>query len=65
MHEWINDFKKYRNIQSLERNAAIVMIKRVLIYSADRIEIIYNFQDEFARCRDYVAAYENQIKEAV
>lgn len=65
MHEWINDFKKYRNIQSLERNAAIVMIKRVLIYSADRIEIIYNFQDEFARCRDYVAAYGNQIKEAV
>lgn len=65
MHEWINDFKKYRNIRSLERNAAIVMIKRVLIHDADRIEIVYNFEDEFARCRAYAAAYENQIKEAV
>lgn len=62
MHEWINDFKKYRNIQSLERNAAVVMIKRVLIHGAERIEIVYNFEDEFARCRAYVAAYENQIK---
>lgn len=67
MHEWIKDFKKYKNIQSLERNAVAVMIKRILIYSADRIEITYNFQDEFVRCRDYVAAYETKIqrKEAV
>lgn len=31
MHEWIKDFKKYKNIQSLERNAVAVMIKRILI----------------------------------
>lgn len=27
MHEWIEEFKKYRNIRSLDRNAAAVMIK--------------------------------------
>ncbi|MEY8392710.1 recombinase family protein [Lachnospiraceae bacterium 45-W7] len=57
MHEWIRDFKQHRNIQSLDRNAAVVMIKRVIVYSADRIEIIYNFEDEFNRCSEYVAAY--------
>lgn len=57
MHGWIREFKQYRNIRSLDRNAAAVMVKRVLIYSADRIAVIYNFEDEFARCREYVAAY--------
>ena len=66
MHEWIKEFKQHRNIQSLDRNAAVVMIKRVIIYSADRIEVTYNFEDEFARCSEYVAAYgESGRKEAV
>lgn len=57
LHEWARAFKEYRNIQTLERNAAVVMIKKVLVYSADRIEVIYNFNDEFARCMEYTAAY--------
>lgn len=66
MHEWIKEFKQHRNIQSLDRNAAVVMIKRVMVYSADRIEVTYNFEDEFARCSEYVAAYgESGRKEAV
>lgn len=66
MHEWIKEFKQHRNIQSLDRNAAVVMIKRVMVYSADRIEVTYNFEDEFTRCSEYVAAYgESGRKEAV
>ena len=40
----------------------MVMIKKVLVYSADRIEVIYNFNDEFARCMEYTAP---EGKEAV
>ncbi len=67
LHEWISSFKEYRNIQSLSRNAAVVMIKKIFVYSADRIEIIYNFEDEFARCSEYAAAYGEapERKEAV
>lgn len=67
LHEWISGFKEYSNIQSLSRNAAVVMIKKVLVYSADRIEVIYNFRDEFARCSEYAAAYGDaqERKEAV
>lgn len=57
MHEWIEEFKKYRNIRSLDRNAAAVMIRRVVVYGVDRIEVTFNFEDEFARCGEYVAAY--------
>ena len=66
MHDWIREFKQYRNIRSLDRNAAAVMIKRVYIYCADRIAVTYNFEDEFARCREYAAAYgKSDEKEAV
>lgn len=66
MHEWIKEFRKYKNIKSLDRNAAVVMIKHIIIYSADRIEVTYNFEDEFARCSKYIAAYEGFIgKEAI
>ena len=57
MHEWIREFKQHQNIQSLDRNAAVVMIKRVIVHSADRLEVTYNFEDEFERCSEYVAAY--------
>lgn len=67
LHEWVRAFKEYRNIQTLDRNAAVVMIKKVFVYSADRIEVIYNFADEFERCMEYTAAYGDapEGKEAV
>ncbi len=67
LHEWISGFKEYRNIHTLTRNAAVVMIKKIFVYSADRIEVIYNFEDEFARCSEYAAAYGKapERKEAV
>lgn len=57
LHEWAREFKEYRNIQTLDRNAAAVLIKKILVHSADRIEVIYNFEDEFARCSEYISAY--------
>lgn len=67
MHEWIKEFLKFQNIQTLERNAAVVLIKQVIVYSADRVEVVFNFEDEFTRCKDYVAAYQAECerKEAV
>ena len=66
MHQWIKEFKQHQNIQSIDRNAAVVMIKRIIVYNADRVEITYNFEDEFNRCSEYVAAYRDADgKEAV
>lgn len=67
MHEWIKEFLRFQNIQTLERNAAVVLIKHVLVYSSERVEVVFNFEDEFTRCKDYVAAYqaESERKEAV
>lgn len=57
LQEWIKEFKKYQNIQSLDRNTAAVMVKRIFVYSMDRIEISYNFEDELERCSIYADAY--------
>lgn len=57
MHEWIGEFKRHRNIRSLDRSAAVTMVKRVIVYSAERIEVAFNFEDEFIRCGEYAAAY--------
>lgn len=62
MQEWIGEFKKYRNLQKLERNAAVVMMQQIFIYGADRIEIIYNFEDEWRRCSEYVSAYQAAVR---
>lgn len=43
---WIEAFRQYRNIQSLDRHVAVTLIERILVYSKNHIEIVFRFQDE-------------------
>lgn len=43
---WIEAFRQYRNIQSLDRHIAVTLIDRILVYNKKHIEIIFRFQDE-------------------
>ena len=45
--EWIEQFKKYRNITELDRTVVVTLIERILVYRDKRIEIVYNWHDEF------------------
>lgn len=45
---WMEQFKKYRNITKLDRLAVVSLVERILIYRDKRVEIVYNWQDEFA-----------------
>lgn len=45
--EWIGQFKKYRNITELDRTVVVTLIERILVYRDKRIEIVYNWHDEF------------------
>ena len=45
--KWIEQFKKYRNITELDRMAVVTLIERILVYRDKRIEIVYNWHDEF------------------
>ena len=43
---WIEDFKKYRNIQNLDRKTVITLIDRIIVFNKDRIEIRFKYMDE-------------------
>lgn len=48
--EWIRRFKEYKNIDHLERNVAVALIKQIKVYEGKRIEVTYNFEDEYEKC---------------
>lgn len=44
--EWIKAFKKFENITELDRAAVIALVKQVRVYDKNRIEVVFNFQEE-------------------
>lgn len=43
--DWLQDFKKYRNITNLERKVAVELIDQIIVYAKDRIEIRFAYMD--------------------
>lgn len=46
-HSWMEQFRKHKNISSLERRLVVSLIERVMIYRDRRVELVYRWQDEF------------------
>lgn len=45
-YEWMEYFKKYKELKELTREAAVIFIDRILIYEGNRIKIRYTFGDQ-------------------
>ena len=45
--DWIEQFRKYRNIDALDRTMIVSLIERVLIFRDRKVEIVYRWHDEF------------------
>ena len=43
---WLEEFKKYKNINRLERSVVVLLIERIIVHSKEEIEIRFNYQDE-------------------
>lgn len=43
---WVEDFKKYRNIEKLERSIAVTLIDRIIVYGKNEISIHFHYHDE-------------------
>ncbi len=54
MGEWARNFRQHENIGSLDRNVVAHMVERVFVYSAERIEVVFNFRDEFESAMQYI-----------
>lgn len=43
---WIEDFKKYQNIEKLERSVVVALIDKIVVYEKKRVEVHFNYEDE-------------------
>lgn len=59
--KWIEEFKQCQNIQSLDRKVAVMLLNRIVVYSSDRIEIHFNYEDEIRELVEYAFEHENKI----
>lgn len=44
---WIEEFRRYKNIEVLDRSIVVRLIERVLIFRDRRVDIVYRWQNEF------------------
>ena len=60
--KWVEEFKNCRNIETLDRKVTVMLIKRIVIYSSDRIEIHFNHADEMAELISYAFASKDAMQ---
>lgn len=64
-NEWLKRFKKYREIESLDRTLVTELIDRIDIYEGRRLTIHFKFQDEFEKIRAFAEQEQQALKQAV
>ena len=43
---WIETFRKYQNIEELDRSIVVSLIDRIIVHDKDHITVVFHFQDE-------------------
>jgi DNA invertase Pin-like site-specific DNA recombinase len=54
IHEWIEQFKKHRDISALTRPVVVTLIERIIVYQDRRIEVVFKYQYNYERVLDYI-----------
>lgn len=60
--QWVEEFKQYHNIESLDRKVVVMLIDRIVVHSTDRIEIHFNYEDEIVEFIECAAVRENEME---
>lgn len=58
-------FKKYRNIEVLDRSLVTELIDRIDVHEGRRLTIHFKFQDEFEKIRAFAEQEQQELKQAV
>lgn len=45
--EWVNEFKKYKGLTTINRLGLMLFIEKIIIHENKRIEIVFKYQDEY------------------
>ena len=51
---WIEYFRKYRNMEHLDRLMAVKIIDRIYVYEGHRIEVQFRYQSQFDSALAYI-----------
>ncbi|MCD8013290.1 MAG: recombinase family protein [Lachnospiraceae bacterium] len=54
---WADVFRRYRDMEELTRQAAVSLIDKVIVYSKDRIEVRFRFQEEMEETLQAVSGF--------
>lgn len=61
--EWMETLRKHQNITALDRETAVSLIERVLVYADRRVEVVFRWHDEYEWQKNMLQGA--QAKEAV
>jgi len=53
-HEWIEQFKKHRDITVLTRPVAVTLLDRIVVYQDKRIEVLFKYNHKYQRIIEYI-----------
>ena len=62
---WLEDFKRYQNIEHLERNVVVTLIDRIIVYEKKRVVIRFHYEDEMQEMITLAGLNEMDEQEAV
>lgn len=62
---WIEQFRRQKDIEELERGIVVRLVERVMIYREHRVEIVFRWQNEFQWLTDLLARQANSKREVV
>lgn len=51
---WIEKFKQYRNIDTIDRRIAVTLLDKILIYEGCRIDIRFQYQYDYERAMELI-----------
>ena len=61
--QWIEHFKVYQNIDTLDRRMVVTLIERILVYEDYRLQIEFRYQADYEHALAMIQA--SGVKEAV
>lgn len=54
---WMHKFIQYQGFNELSRELLLNLVKEILIYDKDRIEVVFKFREEYKKAAEYMEQY--------
>lgn len=59
---WLEEFKRYRNTQELNRQMLTTLVDKIIVYDGGSIEVVFRYQDEFAMLWKKIGQYQSSME---